>query len=115
MKSNLAAALLIAAALTLSVAVSSLNRPALAQTSEATAVRMHAIDAAVREQERRFAAARAPTAADSATAYQFSFEGLTTARVPMTAFAGEVVLVVNTASKCGYTPQYEGLQQIYNE
>jgi len=33
----------------------------------------------------------------------------------MTAFNGEVVLVVNTASKCGFTPQYEGLQQIYTE
>jgi glutathione peroxidase len=33
----------------------------------------------------------------------------------MTAFEGDVVLVVNTASRCGYTPQYEGLQQIYDE
>ena len=31
----------------------------------------------------------------------------------LTDFAGEVVLVVNVASKCGLTPQYEGLQQLF--
>lgn len=91
-------------------------QPAVAQPDAATAAaRTAAVNAALQDQMRRFDAAPAPTAADRTTAYQFNFDGLMTPHVPMTAFRGEVVLVVNTASRCGFTPQYEGLQQIYNE
>lgn len=84
-------------------------------SAEVAQERATAVAAAVQEQNAHFAAAPALVTGDPASAYQFEFAGLYAPRVPMTAFEGEVVLVVNTASRCGFTPQYEGLQQIYDE
>lgn len=35
--------------------------------------------------------------------------------VPMTEYKGKVLLIVNTATGCGFTPQYEGLQKLYDK
>lgn len=45
--------------------------------------------------------------------YQFEAKTLSGKVVSMSDYRGKTVLVVNTASKCGFTPQYEGLEEIY--
>lgn len=45
--------------------------------------------------------------------YDFSAKSLSGQDVSLSNFAGKVVLVVNTASKCGFTPQYAGLEKLY--
>ncbi len=45
----------------------------------------------------------------------FSATSLDGHDVDLSAYAGQVVLVVNTASQCGFTPQYEGLQKLHEK
>ncbi|WP_315774573.1 MULTISPECIES: glutathione peroxidase [unclassified Bradyrhizobium] len=60
-------------------------------------------------------AAHADNAVSKMTAYRFSFPALAGEPIRLADFAGKPVLVVNTASQCGYTPQYTGLQKLWGE
>ena len=54
-------------------------------------------------------------AAMAASAHDFTFDDIEGKPMSMADFKGKAVLVVNTASFCGYTPQYEGLQTLWEQ
>ena len=49
------------------------------------------------------------------TAYAFSFGGLAGGTIRLADYSGRPILIVNTASLCGFTPQYGGLQELWTE
>ena len=49
------------------------------------------------------------------TAYMFSFPALGGGEIRLADYAGRPILVVNTASLCGFTPQFAGLQELWTE
>ena len=60
-------------------------------------------------------AAHAQAAMSRITAYGFSFEGLNGDRIRLADYAGKPLMIVNTASQCGYTPQFAGLQELWSQ
>jgi len=47
--------------------------------------------------------------------YDFKVRGLDGGEINFAGFKGKKILIVNTASECGYTPQYEGLEKLYRQ
>ena len=52
---------------------------------------------------------------DNMSIYDFSFQDIDGNKVKLEKFNGKPILLVNTASRCGFTPQYEGLQNLFIE
>ena len=55
------------------------------------------------------------TASDSGTAYEYEFNGIDGNLIKLSDYENKVIIVVNVASRCGYTPQYEELQSLWSE
>lgn len=49
------------------------------------------------------------------TIYQFSARNIQGKELSLNEFEGKLVLIVNTASKCGFTPQFAGLEELYEK
>ena len=62
-----------------------------------------------------FALAGLGLSAPSTSIYDFTVKSIEGQPVNLGAYSGKVVLLVNVASKCGYTPQYKGLEAVYEK
>ena len=55
------------------------------------------------------------TAGNNVTAYDYEFNSIDGDLIKLSQYKGKVIVVVNVASRCGYTPQYEDLQTLWSE
>ena len=55
------------------------------------------------------------TGGEMTSAYDFDFQSIDGGELPLKSFAGKAVLIVNTASFCGFTPQYDGLENLWQK
>lgn len=69
----------------------------------------------VNTKPRRSVKASGGSAKASPSVYDFNMKDIDQRNVNLAQYKGKVLLIVNVASKCGFTPQYEGLQKVYTK
>lgn len=67
------------------------------------------------EEPRAGQTGEAPLAATHEHVLNFTMNRLDGTPEPLSEYQGKVILMVNVASRCGYTPQYEGLERLYRQ